>query len=65
MDHVKNIYHLELANPWTKRTLLVIGQVQDTFNTSRTRVQVQVLKLCKFVQEQSEKVLYFKTRQIA
>ena len=25
VDHVKNIYHLELANPWTKRTLLVIG----------------------------------------
>ena len=25
MDHVKNIYHLELANPLTKRILLVIG----------------------------------------
>ena len=25
VDHVKNIYHLELANPLTKRTLLVIG----------------------------------------
>ena len=30
-----------------------------------TRVQVQVLKPCKFVQESSEEVLDFKARQIA
>ena len=30
-----------------------------------TRVQVQVLKPCKFVQESSEEVLIIKTRQIA
>ena len=29
------------------------------------KVQVQVLKLCKSVQESSEKVLHFKTRQLA
>ena len=29
------------------------------------RVQVQVLKPCKFVQETSEEVLDFKTRQLA
>ena len=30
-----------------------------------TRVQVQVLKPCKSVQESSEEVLDFKTRQLA
>ena len=25
VDYVKNIYHLKLANPLTKRTLLIIG----------------------------------------
>ena len=30
-----------------------------------TRVQVQVLKPCKFFQESSEEVLIIKTRQIA
>ena len=30
-----------------------------------TRFQVQVLKPCKYVQESSEKVLDFKTRQLA
>ena len=30
-----------------------------------TRFQVQVLKPCKFVQESSEKVQDFKTRQLA
>ena len=34
------------------------------FNTSKIRVQVQVLKSCKSVQESSEEVLYFKTRQM-
>ena len=29
------------------------------------KIQVQVLKLCKFVQETSEEVLDFKTRQLA
>ena len=52
--------NVELANPLTKRTLLVIWQIQDVFNTSRTKFQVQVLKTCKSVQELSEEVLYFK-----
>ena len=30
-----------------------------------TKVQVQVLKPCKFVQESSEEVMFFKVRQIA
>ena len=30
-----------------------------------TKVQVQVLKPCKFVQETSEEVLDFKTQQLA
>ena len=30
-----------------------------------TRVQVQVLKSCKFVQETSEEVLHFKSQQLA
>ena len=30
-----------------------------------TRVQIQVLKPCKFVQETSEEVLDFKTRQLS
>ena len=30
-----------------------------------TRVQVQVLKSCKFVQESSEEVLHFKAGQLA
>ena len=37
MNHVKNICHLELANLLTKCTLLVIGQIQDVFNTSRNK----------------------------
>ena len=37
MNHVRNIYHLELANPLTKRTLLVIGWIEDVFNTSRNK----------------------------
>ena len=37
MDHVKNICHLELANPLTKLALLVIRQIQDVFNTSRNK----------------------------
>jgi len=35
------------------------------FNTSKIRVQVQVLKPCKFVQESTKEVLYFKVWQIS
>ena len=35
------------------------------FNTSKNKFEVQVLKSRKFVQESSEKVLNFKTRQLA
>ena len=34
VEHVMNTFHLKLANPLTKHTLLVIGQIQDVFNTS-------------------------------
>ena len=53
-----------LANPLTKRTLLVIGQIYDGFNTSRNKNLSSVLKLCKSVQETSEEVLFIKARQI-
>ena len=43
--------NIELVNPFTKRTLLVIGQIQDVFNTSRDKVS-------------SEEVLDFKVRQL-
>ena len=54
----------KLANPLTKRTLLVIGQIYDGFNTSRNKNLSSVLKLCKSVQETSEEVLFIKARQI-
>ena len=57
--------NLELANFLTKCTLLVIGQIYDVFMLKGTRSQVQVLKPCKSVQETSEKVLDFKTQQLA
>ena len=37
VNHVRNICHLELANSLTKRTLLVIWQIQDVFNTLRNK----------------------------
>ena len=56
----QNICHVELANPLTKCTLLVIGQIQDVFNTSRNKSSSLVLKPCKSIQETSEKVLFIK-----
>ena len=53
----------KLANPLTKRTLLVIGQIQDMFSTSRNKCSSLVLKSCKSVQETSEEVLFIKSRQ--
>ena len=47
--------NVELANPLTKCTLLVIWQIQDVFNTSRTTFHVQEL---------SEEVLYVKAWQL-
>ena len=55
----------KLANPLTKRTLLVIGQIQDEFITSRNKSSSLVLKPCKSVQETSEEVLFIKARQIS
>ena len=37
VNHVRNICHLELANILTKRTLLVIREIYDVFNTSRNK----------------------------
>ena len=54
--------NIELANPLTKCTLLVIGQI--CLMLQEIRFQVQVLKACKPVQETSEEVLDFKTRQL-
>ena len=65
MNHVKNICHLELAYPLRNHTLLVIGQIQDGLNLQETCYSSQELKPCKSVQEISEEVLYFKTRQLA
>ena len=44
-----NICHLELANPLTKCILLVIGQIQDVFNTSRNKSSspsIEAMKIC-------------------
>ena len=61
----QNICHVELANPLTKRILLVIGQLQDVFNTSSNKSSSLVLNPCKSVQETSEEVLFIKARQLA
>ena len=53
--------NIELANPLTKRTLLVIGWSKMCLILQGTKFQVQVLKPCKSVQESSEEVLDFKT----
>ena len=40
---------LELANPLTKHTLLVIGQIQDVFNASRnkvSRLSAKAMQIC-------------------
>ena len=36
--------NVELVNPLTKRTSLVIGQVQDVFNTSKNKVSSSSVK---------------------
>ena len=56
--------YVELANPLTKHTLLVIGQIQDVFNTSRNKSSNLVLNPYKSVQEKSKEMLFIKTRQI-
>ena len=55
----------KLANPLTKRTLLVIWQIQDRFSTSRNKSSNLVLKPSKSIHETSEEVLFIKARQIA
>ena len=55
----------KLANRLKKRTLLIIGQIQDGFNISRNKSSSLVLKPYKFVQETSEEVLFIKARQIS
>ena len=56
--------NIELANPLTKRIILVIGRSRMCWMLQGTRFQVQVLKPSKSVQESSEEVLDFKTRQL-
>ena len=53
----------KLANPLTKRTLFVIGQIQDGFSTLRNKCSSLVLKPCKSDQETSKEVLFIKARQ--
>ena len=55
--------NIVLANPLTKRTLLVITS-RMCLMLQRTRFQVQVLKPCKSILESSEEVLDFKVRQL-
>ena len=57
--------NLELVNPLTKRTLLVIEQIQDVFNTSTNKVSSPSVNVMQDVQELSEEVLDFKTRRLA
>ena len=61
---LRTYVNIELANPLTKRTLLIFGRSRMCLILQGTRFQVQVLKPCKFVQETNEEVLDFKTRQI-
>ena len=56
--------NIELANPLTKLTLLVIGQIQDMFNTSKNKSSSLALKSCKSIQEISEERLFIKVGQI-
>ena len=55
----------KLANPLTKCILLVIGQIQDEFSTSRNKCSSLILKPCKSDQETSEEVLFIKARQMS
>ena len=57
--------NIELANPLTKRTLLVMGRSKICLILQGTRFQVQVLNPCKSVQESNEEVLDFKSQQLA
>ena len=52
--------NIELTNPLTKHTLLVIGRSRMCLMLQETRFQVQVLKPCKSVQESCNEVLDFK-----
>ena len=64
VDHVKNICHLELANPLRKSTLLVIWQIQNVFNISKNKSLSLVFKPCKSIQETSKEGLFIKVGQI-
>ena len=61
----QNICYVELANLLTKYNLLVIGQIQYVFNTSRNKSSSLVLNSFELVQETSEEVLFIKAPQIA
>ena len=43
--------NIELANPLTKRNLLVIGQIQDVFNVSRNQVSSSSVKVMQVVED--------------
>ena len=63
---VRNIYHyfMYLANPLTKRTLLVIGQIQMFLILQETRFQDQVLKSSNLSKKQAEQCKFIKARQL-
>ena len=59
-----NICHIELVNPLTKHTLLVIGQIYDEFSTSRNILFKPSIKAMKIGPKTSEEKLFIKTGQI-
>ena len=56
--------NIKLTNPFTKHTLLVIGQIYDVFNTSKNKSLSLVLKPCNSVQETSEEGMFIKAGKI-
>ena len=61
---LRTYVNVELANPLTKHTLLVIEQIQDVLILQGARFQIQVLKPNKSIQESSGEVLDFKARKL-
>ena len=57
--------NLELANPLTKHTLLIIRQIQDVFNALRNKVSSSSVKAVQVYPRNNEEVLDFKARQLA
>ena len=55
---------MQLANPLTNTLYLYFGRSMMCLILQETMFQDQVLKPCKSVQETSEEVLDFKSRQL-